>query len=143
MHVRTPVRLAAALVAVGAVLAVPTGNAGVARTSGFEATAPQVRCALDLPHRQGLFCATTLIKRGAYDKRGVVRLGPHGRAQIVASGSDLLLYIDGNGDHTARSTLPADRAWRHAGYSCTDHAGMLTCRRGSHGFTLFRTLRTF
>src|SRR5262245_11956829 len=124
---------------------------GLARSSsGFKVAPahatepPRVVCAAKLPVvPSGLYCASPVISKGAYDGRGVVRLAPRGRAAIVRAGNDLLLAIDGNADNSARPLLASGKAWRASGYECNNRGNAITCRRGRHGFTIARRLRTF
>jgi hypothetical protein len=134
-------RAAAAIVAIAGVLAAPA--AAVAASSGFTVAGRKVTCAVGLPGKPGLFCASPAIEQGAYDGRGLVRLPSSGRARVVAAGSDLLLFVDGNADNRPRTVLRAGHVWQRGGYRCADRGGVLTCRRGAHGFTLSSRLRVF
>lgn len=138
------------VVAPGAAAVLRAAPAGLHRSVGFATAAPvaaaKVTCAVGLPPSPYvLFCASPGITMGAYDHRGIVRLTPRGRVQVVAAGSDLLRAIDGNADQAApRPVLAAGGNWRRSGYSCTRRRETVRCRRGSHGFAVSpRRLTTF
>jgi hypothetical protein len=124
--------------------------AGLQLSAGFTTARPsaavRVTCAVGLPpSRSVLYCASPAITKGAYDRRGVVRLTPRGLVQVVVAGSDLLNAIDGNTDRGApRPVLAAGASWTRSGYSCTRRRQTVTCRRGLHGFAVsLRRLATF
>ncbi len=104
---------------------------------------PLVVCGVRLPiDRPGLYCASPVITRGAYDGRGIVRLSSNGPATTVASGNDMLLAIEGDLDRSARPRLSMGSVWHVGGYACS-LANSLTCRRGHHGFTIGTRLRSY
>lgn len=126
------------IASVGAAL-VPLAASGAmkgSRSTGFSADAGEIRCAVRLAEAPGLLCAAASVRASQYDHRGIIRLSSSGKTSILRSGSDLLLAIDGNRDHTARPRLVAGRPWQVAGYSCVLHARTVTCRRSGHGFSI-------
>jgi hypothetical protein len=138
------------VVAPGAVAVLRSAPAGLHRSVGFATAAPaaaaKVTCAVGVPPSPYvLYCASPGITKGAYDHRGVVRLTPRGRVQVVTAGSDLLNAIDGNADQTApRPVLAARGNWRRSGYSCTRRHETVSCHRGRRGFAVSpRRLTTF
>ena len=107
-----------------------------ASTSGFKVDG-RVTCAVDLPNLgSSLYCASPAIQRGRYDGRGIVRFSPDGTVRVVPSGNDVLLFIDGNGDDTARPTLRPGTVWATAGIRCQAGFGRVTCERGRGSFAL-------
>ena len=129
------VAIAAAFTLVAAAFA----STETSRSIGFSAEGGKVRCAVRVPGSAGLLCAAGAVRTWQYDGRGIVRLSSSGRTSILRSGSDLLLAIDGNLDHTSRPTLAAGRTWRVAAYSCVLHVDTITCRDSGHGFSLTPT----
>jgi hypothetical protein len=138
------------VVAPGAAAVLRAAPAGLHRSVGFATAAPavaaKVTCAVGVPPSlHVLYCASPGITKGAYDHRGIVRLTPRGRVQVVAAGSDLLNAIDGNADQAPpRPVLAAGGNWRRSGYSCARRRETVRCHRGSHGFAVSpRRLATF
>jgi hypothetical protein len=96
---------------------------------------PEVVCATSLPHRSGLYCASPLIKPHTYDGLGVLRLTRTGTLTMIPGGNDLLLAIEGAGDHT-RPILSPGHSWSANGYHCARTTTAVRCRRGTHGFSI-------
>jgi hypothetical protein len=140
-------RATAAAIAFTVLLAFPalaTPSIGFRVAGASTAKPPRVVCATNLPFGlPGLYCASPVISRYAYDGRGIVRLAPSGRAAIVRSGNDLLLAIDVNADHSTRPLLTSGSTWSASGYRCASRDGEVTCRRGRHGFTITSRLKTY
>jgi hypothetical protein len=114
--------------------------------SGFaaphpSASRPHVVCATGLPHLDGLYCASPAIAHGAYDGMGVVRLARNGTVRVVPSGSDLLNAIERDPSGVGRPPLAPGRTWRADGYACGNVRGVVSCRRGTHGFRIGARLR--
>jgi hypothetical protein len=108
--------------------------AGATVSRGF--TAVGAHCAAGVPHIQGLLCSSAAIEAHQYDGEGVVQLLPTGKVTVLRAGSDLLLSTHGNRDHTGRPPLRSGATWKASGFSCARAAGVVTCRRDGHGFSL-------
>jgi hypothetical protein len=111
--------------------------------TGFTMPSKLVQCAyLGAPSKPGLYCSASYITRGAYDHRGVVWLPTTGKARIVTSGNDLLLYLGGwrggRKKPDPRPTLAYGSTWSRAGFSCTSARSGVTCKHGGHGLHLAR-----
>jgi hypothetical protein len=107
-------------------------------TSGFRVTdgpsgPPKIICATNVTHRSGLYCASPFIKPNTYDGLGVLRLSPTGSVTRVQGANDILLTIEGAGDHT-RPILSPGHSWSANGYHCAHTTTAVRCRRGTHGF---------
>jgi hypothetical protein len=131
--------IALALAAQGA----PHAAAGF-RVPGRPSGPPKLVCATNLPHRDGLYCASPFIQPHTYDQVGVLKLSSAGAVTIVRGGNDLLLAINGDVDHMRpRPTLKVGESWSANGYRCARTTSAVRCRRGSHGFVITTRLRTF
>jgi len=84
----------------------------------------------------GLYCTSANIP--SEEAEGGVRLLHRGTAKKFTTGNDLALMIDGDYPKAARPKLAYGKSWKRDGYTCTSRQSGLTCRRGSHGFSVSR-----